>query len=650
MWTPLRNFLAHRHLPVFLALLAVILMLPALRAGLFMDDLVQRVFQLRPDELPPQIQQTGFGSPNSGRLGTVLTDLFGLPRGQDRLEQAKEYGIITWWMQPGLKAALWRPFTAFTHWLDYRLFPNQPMLMHAHNIAWFAAAVVLVTLAYRRIHASFSSAALESDATAPGTFWIPGLASLLFLLDKNSFFPVMYVANRGFIISLCFGLLCLLEHHQWRRGVNSNQQRRTTASAWHMYASAFCFALALLANEGGASTLAFLLAYALVLERADWKARVVSLLPAGVVLAVWRIVYVAYGFGVANLGGYIDPGYEPLLFLQRVFERITILMGAQLSCLPPELILFFSPSWKLAVVALFFVISAGGMAIFLHVIRRDRVARFWFFVMLFGLIPAATVLPLGKNMAFVAVGAFGAIAAFVASAFSSSAAGRIYRLALRSAAVCLLFAHIAGALLGRGLTAVGCQALTEATRVSCGFPQFPDLANRDAVIVNNPCLIATLAAPFTRAYYSEPVPSSIRTLLPANTGFKLSRPNPTTLVVEAAGPSSHNDIFSCDPLGPVHPCYALQTANDFLAGCSWPTHGERRSIAGFTAEVLEVTKRGAPRKVAFRFDAPLDSENLLWLRFDWPTFRYERFNPPKIGEEVQIRGPGPSRSPHHAEK
>ena len=136
--------------------------------------------------------------------------------------------------------------------------------------------------------------------------WVAGLAAALFLLDKNTYGPVMYVANRGFIISLVFGLLCLHAHLRWRT---------TKSSAW-MWLSALWLLLSLLANEGGASTLAFLVAYALVLEPGGWRPRLTSLLPAAAVMLGWRAVYVGSGFGVRNFTGYIDPGYEPLLFLR----------------------------------------------------------------------------------------------------------------------------------------------------------------------------------------------------------------------------------------------------------------------------------------------------------------------------------------------
>jgi len=145
-----RRFLEHRSLPVLLAIGAVVVMLPALKTGLVMDDLLQRSIELKPIQLPPRMHETG--NPLAcGRFSTVLCDLFGFNRDPGCMALAKSYGVLPWWTPNTFRACLWRPVTAFTHWLDYRLFPDSPMLMHAHNIAWFAAMVFLVTVVYRKL-------------------------------------------------------------------------------------------------------------------------------------------------------------------------------------------------------------------------------------------------------------------------------------------------------------------------------------------------------------------------------------------------------------------------------------------------------------------------------------------------------------------
>ena len=160
----LRKLLGHRYLPVILAIGAILVMLPALKTGLFWDDLPQRAVELRPSQLPPRMHETG-NPVDSGSFSTVLRDLF-FNRSPQDMALEKNYGILPWWTPDNLRLGLWRPVTAFTHWLDYQLFPDSPMLMHAHNIAWFAAIVFLLTMVYRKLM---------------GTGWGAGFAALLFL-------------------------------------------------------------------------------------------------------------------------------------------------------------------------------------------------------------------------------------------------------------------------------------------------------------------------------------------------------------------------------------------------------------------------------------------------------------------------------------
>ncbi len=632
VWNWVCTVFAHRLFPIALAAGAVILMLPSLGAGLFMDDLVQRTIQLKPEQLPTEIQYTGFGSAESGTFTAVLNDLFGLSRRKEALELGKDYGLLTWWMPEDLKAALWRPFTAFTHWLDYRLFPEAPALMHAHNIAWFTVVVYLAAVVYRRIAVHGSEVGVVSDEMHARALGVGGLAAFLFLLDKNMFFPVMFVANRGFVIALCWGLLCLYEHHLWR----------TTRSLWHLAGTTLSLALAMLANEGGASTLAFLLAYALVLEPQNWRMRAVSLLPAIGVMVAWRVVYVWLGFGVANIGGYIDPGYEPLVFLNEVFTRATILAGAQLSGVPPEVTFFLNPAWKPWLTTAFLLFSLTCATVFSQMLRRDRSARFWFLAMLLSLVPAATVVPLSKNLGFVAVGTFGVIAPFLVRLISNGSDERAPKSAgfvAGCVAVLLLMAHVPGSLVARALLAWICPKVSPITTRMTGFRRFPGIGGRDVIMVNCPAQLATLAAPFVRAYYSEPLPMSFATLLPAQTSFTLTRVSDSTLIAEAITRAPGKGLLSCDEMGLVHPCYALQAANTILtAGRTWKV-GQRVERKTFVTEVMEITETGAPRKVAFHFHTALDSEQMFWLHFNWGTLKYEKFKVPKVGEGATIAGP-----------
>ncbi len=390
----LNRFFSHRYLPAFLAIGAVLVMLPALKTGLVADDLPQRAVELRPSQLPPRMHETG-NPADAGSFSTVLFDLFGFSRNPQCMTLMKNYGTLPWWTPDDLRCSLCRPVAALTHWLDYRLFPDTPVLMHAHNIAWFAAVVFLITIVYRKLM---------------GTGWAAGLAALLFLLDGNTYFPVAFVANRGFFLSLFFGLLCLYEHHQWR----------STKSRSGLVLSALFLALSLFSEEGGASTFAFILAYALVLEPGPFRNRALTVLPSVLVIFVWRIIYISSGYGIAHIGLYIDPAHEPLRFVRELIPRDVVLLGSQLTGVPPEFLFAVKPSLHPAIIMLYGVFTVAALVVFIPWVRRDKTAAFWFAAMILAAIPEAVLVPASKNMGFIAVGAYGLIASFVAGLFTRS--------------------------------------------------------------------------------------------------------------------------------------------------------------------------------------------------------------------------------------
>ncbi len=600
-----KKFLSHCRLPIFLAIGAVLVMLPALKVGLVADDLVQRAVELGPDQLPARLQDTGMAQ-NSGSLGTVLHDLF---PGITRMTQAKDYGVLPWWAPDDLRLGLWRPLTAFTHWLDYRLFPNSPTLMHAENIACFAAIVFLATIIYRRLI---------------GAGWAAGLAALLFLLDGNTYFPVMFVANRGFMLSLFFGLLCFYEHHQWR----------STKSRSALVLSALFLALSLFANEGGASTFAFILAYALVLETGSFRSRAMTVLPAILVIVFWRAIYQLSTSGVAGVGGYIDPANEPFLFAREVVPRMLVLLGAQISGIAPELLLAVKPSLQPAATAFYGLLFVVALVVFIPWLRRDKIATFWFTVMVLAAIPAATVLPLSKNLGFVAVGAYGLIAGFISGL--ASRPPRLperlrYRIPAWTVCVLLLLAHVPGAIAGRILSVVALEDVFKKLPYFFNVGQSSDMEDKNIVVINEPCALTLAYMPFYKAYHHLPIPRSARTLVPGGADFDVQRTDDKTLVIQ----SRASNIFSWNDLGPVHHFYAISAATTAIG----VPQCKRCSLDGLTVEVLKSDASGLASRVAFRFAKPLESADFLWLQWDWSSGSFKPFQPPAVGQSVIILGP-----------
>lgn len=85
-----RRLTGHPSLSLALALAAIVLMLPALKIGLLGDDIIQRLRQLTPAELPARIMDTGFVPSESGKLSTVLGGLFAYIPGEAAATRARE--------------------------------------------------------------------------------------------------------------------------------------------------------------------------------------------------------------------------------------------------------------------------------------------------------------------------------------------------------------------------------------------------------------------------------------------------------------------------------------------------------------------------------------------------------------------------------
>lgn len=231
----IRRWLTHRHLPIMLACVGIILTLPALGTGLVFDDYWHRTMLL--GQWPRSTEDAS--------LFGMFSFMDGTPEGAQVL---KEAGIVPWWTFEGIKAAFWRPLTEFTHWLDYQLWAGTPWLMHVHSLLWLGAVIWVIAKLYRRII---------------GSEWVAGLAGLLFAIDNAHGIPAGFICNRNTLIAAFFGGLTLLAHVRWR------QDGWRPGTVW----GPLCYLLGLLSKESALATGAYLFAYTLFLDRGRMRRR-----------------------------------------------------------------------------------------------------------------------------------------------------------------------------------------------------------------------------------------------------------------------------------------------------------------------------------------------------------------------------------------
>lgn len=597
------SWMTRNQFPAVAAFVALVLTLPSLWVGWQIDDHFHRHVLL--------------GAPHIPALRTMPTNLFALIDGDpERNARLMDVGVLPWWTYEKLRLAFWRPLSALTHWLDYQLWPNSPALMHAQNLLWFAVAIAMAGVLYRRLI---------------GATWVAGLAALLYAIDDAHGLPACWIANRNALIAAAFGLLALLAHDRWRR------------TGWQPGAvlGPLALLLALLSGESALGAGAYLLAYACFLDPTPPRRCLKALVPYAVVAIGWWLTYHALGYGATGSGPYNDPAQDPLRFAALVLERAPVLLLGQLGFPPAGIDSILSSTarhalwlWALVFLALLSVTLAP-------LLRRNKLARFFAAGMMLSVLPLCSVFPDDRLLFFVGFGAMGLLALFLGNLRERAPwlpARRSWSAVARTAAVILVVIHVVLApiflaLHSRTPVIVGAGLL----RLADSVPNDPDLAHQQLIIVNTPDAFTGSFLPILRALNNQPLPTHTRFLAPAAQPLELKRLDERTLAIRPAlgflpHPGTPNENA---PHPNIDFTYVHQRLDRLSRGDDHPmTLGQQIELTGVTIEITALTNDGRPAEATFRFAVPLEDPSLRWLRCEQGV--YVPFTPPAVGDTVHL--------------
>ncbi len=607
-------------LPLIAAVLSVLLASPALGVGWVLDDYFHRAILLQ----RPMFREL-LGSP---------WEMFRFFRGDpERMGRVLDLGLFPWWTDRSVKGEFLQTVTVLTHRLDYVLWPDSPVLMHVHNLFWLGASVALTACFYRRMF---------------GPSWIVVVAALLYAMDDARGPTVGFIANRNVLIAATFGVSALLAHDRWRRG----------GSTMAAILAPLLLGAALFTKEEGIGTCAYLAAYAVLLDQAGRWRGCVALAPCVAVVMIWRALRTSWGYGVKNVGYYIDPLDEPGRFLAAAVQRIPIQLLGQWTPIPAEIDVVLGPRAHALLLGLAVAFLALVAYTFAPLLRRDPLARFWASGMVFATIPVAATLAMDRLLTFAGIGAFGLLAQFWAFVFTSADgnpvayigprvppvprpaedhitpplgkgglggwgasvpnSSRLWRVLAKALACFFIVVHVLIAPLVfpfRAANPLGPRWIEQ--RFYVPHLTADDLPDRTLVIVNAPSVAHAGYLIFRQDLAGLPVPKHTRVLAPAIPSVSIRRTDERTLEVTPQW-------------GYLKTVLDRIFRNEFHA---IPVGG-RVELSGMTAEVQSLTADGRPNVVRFRFDVPLESPSLRWLCFHHGGF--ESFTPPAVGESITI--------------
>ena len=599
-----RNWLQSRHLPWYLAVLAMLLCAPSLWLGWQFDD---------------EFHRLALTQPEGSMISRSPAELFVFIEGDEAVNrQSVVLGMLPWWSHEKLRLAFFRPLTGLIHWIDYRLWPELPSLMHLHSLVWLGAVVVAATFFYRRML---------------GATWVAGLAALLFAVDDAHGPPVVWLANRNTLIGVFFGLLTLIAHDRWRRN-----------GSWTAAIIApLVFLLGLLSKESAVAIGAYLVAHALFIDRGKWRARLGSLAPYALVGTLWWVAYKQMEYGTVGSGWYVDPSADPMGFAQAVAARAPALLAWQW-LIPPDLEWALSKRaahilWLAAIGCLVIVAAA-----LVPLLKRDSLARFWAVGMILSVLPACTAFPQGRLLFFVGIGGMGLLAQFLAAVtqradWLPTRAWR--RLPVGAICVALVFIHLCMAPRALARTAgTFKRGGRSVARAADSLPSDAAARFQTVLLVSTPSYATFAYSALTRLSHGNPYLSRTLVLGSGCQPIEIHRPDEHTLLVRPDGG------FLAQPGNPQSGSgleqllfdqrRVLQSVDRLYRDSAPMTIGQRIGLFGVTVEITEIADDGRPTEAAFHFALGLGSPIFRWLQ--WEDGAYVPLALPAVGETVTLPG------------
>lgn len=507
-----------------------------------------------------------------------------MPGGPETMAM-RERGILNWSASHDLKLHLLRPLSSLSHALDFMLWPNAAWLMHLENVLLYAALVWAATVLYAELLGSAAGARI---------------AALFYAFSPAHATSVGWISSRNTLLTALFGMLCLLLF------VRAKDRWSVLPLSVH--------ALALLAGEAATAVIALLLCYTSLLAPGSWRSRALRLLPHLLLCVCYLLIYVKLEYGAAHSGMYLDGIQHPwtlvhnfLVAVPRYLQSSLLLPIAGLSGLLP------SGLWLLVLFAC--VTLAALMPWVVPSLHAHRSARFFALTALVSIAPLSSVMPQDRLGFFVDFGCCGLLGVCLAAddyaLLRRSIPGALFQLHTSCAVVAFVpLAFVCRSpLIGGAPTAIN-HALTDANA--------NQMDHRDVVVLNAPIEPTVTSALAERARDGSAMPRSLRALYVGGAAYEVCRIDDHTLDLRVA-----------------RGCF--RTALERLArdpGEQAFAPGDTELTAAFTARVLDVDSRGAPLRVRFSFDSPLDDPRWLWLRLDGKHAL--PWTPPTIGSTEHL--------------
>lgn len=579
-----------------LLIIAFLFTVPFLFMPLTSDDLFHRYFFL-----------------NQNHASTLLSDFFYQINNMfaffshklNNLEPAIQLGTAPWWTDRELQISFWRPLSAFTHWLDYQLWPNSTFMMHLHSSLWFVAMFGALFKFFRRF--------LKSS--------IVPLAVILLICDYSIYEPLSWIASRNSMIAVFFAVISII---YLDKSTKSNGYRA-------LLISMLCLLFSLLAAEGGITTIAFSIPYLIFCDKRSLKEKMPAIIITFLIIICWRYLYNLQGFGAQNTGLYIDPLTNISGFFAAFISRAPILILNHFFLTDPLYVLI-APELRVILIAAAIAIILLFTFIFKSQIMKDDRLKFFLSAMVLSSIPVCSISLLSSRLqVFISIAAMGFMACLVSIIFDlyrkqtddKCADIRIRFKNILCNIALIIHIPISAALILALSSFVALKAEEKPPGVFDSLTQ-QDLYGKRVYLLSSPHTFDMLYLPYKLSYNNQVMPEHVRILSTAfNTNTFTVIDDYTLRMSNDAGMDIYPHSYIENGYKKVSPVYLDLIKTSIFRQNSSPI--QNRDIITFVdMEILiqSTTDAGEPTDVDFIFSYPLDDINSLWYQWSWQEQRY----------------------------
>ncbi len=568
------------------ALLALLLPLPSLRADLYTDDMgmVLAMEGVAPPVIPGAFHLYTFMSGAAGERDALVRQ-----------------SAIPWWSVDGIRISFLRPLSSALLGVDHALAGRNPLFYHVHSLLWYLAASLAAAMLFRRLLPAREA----------------GLAAVLFAICPAHFMLGAWPSARHVAISGTFAILALVFHIDARSGQGGR---------FRALLAVLCAVLALAAGETGLGLFGYIAAYELFERREVLALRLRALAPWAALFFGYALLYKAYAFGVRGVGAYIDPIGQPAAYLSALPTRLVVYLGAALLCIPSEVTLIAPHS-----AAVLGALGLGSAALLAALLRRSPPtlsaalgSLLWLTVgALLALLPGIASIT-GDRILFLPDLA---VAAGLAVALLHAGKGQPSKALWAARAGVSLFV-LARFVLGPAAfvfqSAQLAQTSHDAIRIasSAEIPVRPGLSVI-GIGLADPLVGMYLPASLYIAPRPEPRPSAVQVLSMASHDHRVRRIDDRTLELDVIGGTLLDDPLAYLFRGPSSPLHV----------------GETTPLGTWKVRVLEVDA-GRPTRFELELDRSVDDPSFAFVV--WRGNALRAFTPPKVGDSVLVRHePGP---------